>query len=230
MSKEFKKILVIRFSSLGDVVLATPVIEALKSIFPQSQIFFLTKTQYGDVLRNDPRIFTLLEFDPHGKHKGFSGFSRLVSDLRSYDFDLLVDLHANWRSFLIGHLIKSKIKLKYNKRLLSRFMMVYFKSLKIKPIHTIDSYLEVLKKIQIHAPNKTPMIFLNQDDVAFVKHFLLEEKVKKDDIVVGVHPGARWETKRWDEEKFKQVCQTLIRKLECRIILFGDTGDEQAKV
>jgi heptosyltransferase-2 len=224
---EIKKILIIRFSSLGDIVLTTPVVEALKSIFPQSQISFLTKIQYSDALRNDPRIFSLLEFDPHGKHKGISGFSRLLSDLRSYDFDLLVDLHANWRSFLIRHLIKSKIKLKYNKRLLSRFMMVYFKSLKIKPIHTIDSYLKVLKKIQIQAPNRTPMIFLNQDDVAFVEYFLLEERVKKDDIIIGVHPGARWETKRWDEEKFKQVCQTLTSKLECRIILFGDAGDEK---
>jgi heptosyltransferase-2 len=227
MSKEIKKILIIRFSSLGDAVLTTPVLETLKTKFPQSQIFFITKTQYGDVLRNDPRIFSLLEFDPHGKHKGFSGFMRLVSELRSYDFDLLVDLHANWRSFLIGHLIKSKIKLKYNKRLLSRFMMVYFKFLKTKPIHTIDSYLKVLRKIQIHTPKRTLMIFLNQDDVAFVEHFLLEERVKKDDIVIGVHPGAKWETKRWDEEKFRQVCQTLIRKLECRIILLGDAGDEK---
>jgi heptosyltransferase-2 len=224
---EIKKILIIRLSSLGDVVLTTPVIETLKTKFPQSRIFFFTKTQYGDVLRNDPRIFSLLEFDSHGKYKGFSGFSRLVSELRSYDFDMLVDLHANWRSFLVRRLTKSKIKLKYHKRLLSRFMMVYFKFLKIKPIQTIDSYLKVLRKIQIHAPNKTTMIFLNQDGVAFVEHFLLEERVKKDDIVIGVHPGAKWETKRWDEEKFRQVCQTLIRKHRCRIILFGDVGDEK---
>jgi heptosyltransferase II len=223
--KTIEKILIVRLSSLGDVVLTTPVIEALKNEFPQSRIFFLTKAQYSDVLRNDPRISSLLEFDPQGRHKGFSGFLRLLSELKSHDFDLMVDLHANWRSFLVRRLTKSKIKLKYNKRWFSRWMMVYFKFLRTKPIHTMDSYLEVLKNLPIDTSDKRPLLFLSKNDVEFMEHFLLEEKVRKDDIVVGIHPGARWETKRWDEEKFKQVCQVLTERYNYKIILMGDAKD-----
>ncbi|MCK4224037.1 MAG: glycosyltransferase family 9 protein [candidate division Zixibacteria bacterium] len=227
MQKNIEKILVLRFSSLGDIVLTTPVIGALRTKFPQSRIFFLTKAQYGDLLRADPRIFSLIEFDPAGKHKRVSGFLRLIEELRTYDFDLLIDLHANLRSFFIRHLVKSKIKLKYNKRWLSRFLTVHCKFLKTKPIHTVDSYLKVLKKMQINISEKSPLIFLNQEDVESSGHFLLEQRVKKDDIVVGVHPGARWETKRWDEKKFKQVCQALIDRFACKIMLLGGAGDEE---
>lgn len=227
MQKNIEKILIIRFSSLGDVILTTPVISALKTKFPHSRIFFLTKSQYGDVLRTDPRIFSLIQFDPTEKHKGFPGFMRLVFQLRSYDFDLLVDLHANLRSFFVRHLVKSKIKLKYNKRWLSRFLMVHCKFFKTKSIHTVNSYMKVLKKMQINTPEKNPLIFLSRDDEESSKLFLLEQKVEKDDIVVGVHPGARWQTKRWDEGKFKQVCQDLIGRHNCKIMLLGDVGDEE---
>ena len=227
MEKGIDKILVIRFSSLGDVILTTPVIGALKTKFPHSRIFFLTKAQYGDILRNDPRIFSLIEFDPRGRHKGVAGFFKLIEKLRTYDFDLLIDLHANLRSFFVCHLTKSEIKLKYNKRWLSRFLMVHFKFLKTRAVHTVDSYLGVLTKFKINIPNKNPLLFLNKEDAEFSDNFLLGQKVEKDDIVVGVHPGARWETKRWDEVKFKRVCQDLIDRLNCKIMLLGDAGDEE---
>ncbi|MGB7062969.1 MAG: glycosyltransferase family 9 protein [Candidatus Zixiibacteriota bacterium] len=220
-----KRILIIRLSSLGDVILTTPVIAALKVKFPHSELFFLSKARYGDLLRNDPRISSLVEFDPAGKDKGLSGFISLISELRSHDFDLLVDLHSNLRSLLVRHLVKSKIKLKYNKRWLSRFLMVHFKFLKTRPVSTVNSYLEVLKQLNVNTTENRILVFLNPEDVDFSDHFLLEQQVKKDDIVVGVHPGAKWETKRWDGGKFARVCQSLVEKLGCKIVLLGDAGE-----
>ena len=158
MQKEINKILIIRFSSLGDVILTTPVIAALKAKFPHSELFFLTKAGYGDLLRNDPRIFSLVELDPAGKDRGLSEFMSLISELRSYDFDLLVDLHSNLRSFLVRHLVKSRIKLKYNKRWLSRFLMVHFKFLKTRPVSTVNSYLEVLKQLNVYPTENRTLV------------------------------------------------------------------------
>jgi len=222
-----EKILIIRLSSLGDIVLTTPVVQSLKQKFPQSEIFFLTKSQYQDLLKNHPNIFSLIEFDPKEKHKGISGFLKLVRQLRAFKFDLLVDLHANLRSFFICHLLKTQIKIKYNKRWLARFLLVHFKFLKAKPTHTVDSYLERLKKIGVNSPQKEPRIFLDPESGNFLKDFLIEKKIKKDDIVVGIHPGARWETKRWTEEKFVKVCQILNQRPKLKIILFGDQKDQE---
>jgi heptosyltransferase-2 len=227
MIKKSEKILVIRLSSLGDVILTTPVLGALKDRFPHSRIYFLTKARYGDVLRADPRISSLIEFNAEGKHKGLSGFKRLVSELRSEDFGLLVDLHANLRSFLLRHLVKSRIKLKYNSHRLLRFMMVHFKSETRRGLQAVDSYLEVLRKIGVVADDKNPQIFLGPEEMSFSEHFLLERGVVKGDIIVGVHPGAKWQTKRWDESKFNLVCKEVIRRFNYKVLLFGDVGEEK---
>lgn len=222
-----EKILIIRLSSLGDIVLTTPVIKSVKQKFPQSKIFFLTKSQYQDLLKSDPNIFSLIKFDPVKKHKGILGFLKLVKELKTFNFDLVVDLHANLRSFFIRHLLKTGIKIKYDKRWWARFLLVHFKFLKAKSTHTVDSYLERLKKIGVNSFEKDPKIFLDQESENFLKDFLIEKKIEKDDIVVGIHPGARWETKRWIEEKFAKVCQILNQKAELKIILFGDQKDQE---
>jgi len=222
-----EKILIIRFSSLGDIVLTTPVIKSLKQKFPQSKISFLTKSQYQDLLRNDPNIFSLIKFDPVEKHQRISGFLKLVKELKTFKFDLMVDLHANLRSFFIRHLLKTKIKIKYDKRWLTRFLLVHFKFFKVKPTHTVDSYLKALKKIDVNSSENDPKIFLDKKSENFSKDFFIEKKIEKDDIVVGIHPGARWETKRWTEEKFARVCQILNQKPELKIILFGDQKDQE---
>ncbi len=226
MNREVKKILIIRFSSLGDVVLTTPVIGALKSAFPGSEISFLTKSQYGDVLRADPRISSLVEFDPDGADKGASGLLRLAWQLRSQDFDLLIDLHSNLRSFFVRRLVKSGMKLKYGKRWLTRFFMVHCKFLKPKSIHTVDSYLGVLRRLQIDDADRNPLVFPASGDLKFAENFLLERNVKKDDIVIAVHPGAKWDTKRWDQEKFAEVCRAVIDRLGAKVMLLGDEREK----
>jgi heptosyltransferase-2 len=222
-----EKILVIRLSSLGDIVLTTPVIRSLKRKFPQSQIFFLTKSQYQDLLKNDPDIFSSIKFEPKENHKGIRGFLKLVKMLRAFEFDLVIDLHANLRSFFIRHLLKTRIKIKYDKNWLARFLLVHFKFLKIKSKHTVDRYLETLKKIGMNSSEKGPKIFLDREGENFSKDFWAEKKIEKDDIVVGIHPGAKWETKRWAEEKFAEVCQILNQKQKLKIILFGDQKDQE---
>jgi heptosyltransferase-2 len=227
MDGKFDKILIIRFSSLGDIVLTTPVIDSLKAEFPESKIYFLTKARYSDLLKADPRIFSVVEFDQEGKHKGVKGFFKLISELRSQDFDLLIDLHGNIRSFFVRHLISSRKKFKYHKKRIARLLMVHCKFIRTEPIHTVDSYLEVLNRLQIKTEKRIPKVFPHQSDIEFTDNFLLEHGVKKDDILLGVHPGARWDTKRWDQGKFAQVCQALIERLGVKVLLMGESREEE---
>ena len=74
---------------------------------------------------------------------------------------------------------------------------------------------------------KNPQIFPNQKDENSLRDFLIEKRIEKDDIVVGIHPGARWETKRWNEEKFAEVCRLLNQRQEVKVILFGDQTDQE---
>jgi heptosyltransferase-2 len=227
MDRKIERILIIRFGSLGDVVLTTPVIDALKAAFPAAEISFLTKVRYRDLLKADPRIARLVEFDSCGRHRGIGGLMKLISELRSGDFDLLVDLHSNLRSFVVRRLVRSRIKIRYDKRRWSRFLMVHCKFFKTKPVHTVDSYLAALRPLGLTTRDRTPMVFPPEDDLRFTENFLLERNVKMGDIVIGVHPGAKWEPKRWEPEKFAQVCRALTDRLKAKIVMFGEAGEEE---
>jgi len=232
--KEIKKILIIRLSSMGDIILTFPVIETLKDNFPNSEIFYLTKNKYKDLLKSHLQIDTIIELHSEGKHKNVFGFLGLIKELNQHNFDLIIDLHSNLRSFFIRRWVRGGIKIKYNKRSIQRFLMVHFKFLKIKSKHTVDLYLDILKRLKskvspsgwIDAWNRIPKYYLEEKDDIFAQQFL-KEKGWKDEILVGMAPGARWETKIWDKEKFAETGKILKEKFSAMILLCGDENDRE---
>jgi heptosyltransferase II len=232
--KEIKRILIIRLSSMGDIILTFPVIEALKNSFPSSEIFYLTKNKYKDLLKDHPQIDYLLELDSEGKHKNVSGFVTLIKELNGFDFDLIIDLHANLRSFFVRRLVRGKAKLKYKKRGIQRFLIVHCKFLKMKSKHTIDLYLDVLKRLKFKGSatgwmdswNRIPKYHLEDKNNVFAQQFL-KEKGWKDEMLIGMAPGARWKTKIWDKEKFAETGKILSEQFSAKILLCGDESDRE---
>ena len=233
--KQIKTILIIRLSSMGDIILTFPVIETLKDNFPNSKIVYLTKNKYTDLLRNHPQIDCLVELDSEGKHKNVSGFVTLIKELNGFDFDLIIDLHANLRSFFVRRLVRGKIKFKYKKRGIQRFLIVHCKFLKIKSKHTVDLYLDLLKRSQsrvstsglIDSSNRIPKYYLEEKSKGFAQQFL-KDRGWKNEILIGMAPGARWETKIWDKETFAETGKILSEKLSAKILLCGDENDREA--
>ena len=99
------KILVIRFSSIGDIVLVTPVLRALRQAFPEAETWVLVKEEYTPILNGNPHITGVIPLETQGKHKGIKGLMGLIRTLRAEGFDLVIDLHANLRSFLVTALM-----------------------------------------------------------------------------------------------------------------------------
>ncbi|MFH0931453.1 MAG: HAD-IIIA family hydrolase [Candidatus Zixiibacteriota bacterium] len=226
MQQNKYKILIIRLSSLGDIILTTPVLDALKENFKNSEIYFLTKRKYQGLFESDPRVSSVIYFEPGGKDKGLSGLFRLIRRLNQEKFDLMVDLHSNLRSFFIRHLVKARKKIWYHKRLIPRFLMVYFKKWKVKPVSTIDCYLEGLGKIGLKIYNRIPKLYSKNEEGLWADNYLLESGVKIDEVLIGIAPGAKWETKRWDKEKFSLVAKNLSQELSSKILLVGDKNDQ----
>ncbi|MBP5758947.1 MAG: glycosyltransferase family 9 protein, partial [Bacteroidales bacterium] len=91
--KQMRKILVIRFSSIGDIVLTTPVVRCLKKQFPDAEIHFLTKKKFAQVVANNPYISKV--------HCFSDNLSETIKELRAERFDFVVDLHRNLRSMRV---------------------------------------------------------------------------------------------------------------------------------
>ena len=226
MQQNKYKILIIRLSSLGDIILTTPVLDALKENFKNSEIYFLTKRKYQGLFESDPRVSSVIYFEPGGKDKGLSGLFRLTRRLNQEKFDLVVDLHSNLRSYFIRHLVKARKKIWYHKRLIPRLLMVYFKKWKVKPVSTVDCYLKGLGKIGLRIYNRIPKLYSKNEERLWADNYLLESGVKKDEVLIGIAPGAKWETKRWDKDKFSFLAKSLSQELSSKFLLVGDKNDQ----
>lgn len=136
-----QKILVIRFSSLGDILLTFPVYKALKEKFPQAKISVLTKSQFAQILSSNRYVDEILVF---------RGVFSSVKKIDSENFDLVIDLHANLRSRLICALAGTRRKIRYRKDSFYRRIFVNWKI--ITPSlqkHTVERYIDCLKELGI---------------------------------------------------------------------------------
>src|SRR5271156_1571046 len=112
---DFLKILIIRFSSIGDIILTTPVIRAAKKSFPNADIYFITKPEYADLVR----------FNPHLSGVFILSENMFVTrkELAGYTFDYILDLQNNPKSRFIRRFVPAKTAL-YKKNNLKKFLLV----------------------------------------------------------------------------------------------------------
>ncbi len=203
---ESYKILVIRFSSIGDIVLTTPIVRALKQQLKNVEIHYLTKKTNYSLLQNNKyidKIHLLEDLD-------------LLRKLRNYKFNYIVDLHNNLRTLKIKALlgIKSKAFPKLN---IKKFLLVNFKINKLPNIHIVDRYFEATSRLGVINDNKGLDFFLQEED--FVSPDALPLDFSNGYIAVVV--GSKHFTKQMPLNILTQICKGLNKP----IILLGDKTD-----
>jgi ADP-heptose:LPS heptosyltransferase len=127
-----KKILVIRFSSIGDIVLTTPVVRCLKHTFPEAEIHYLTKKRFEQILAPNPYINKL--------HLLEDNLQEVIGRLRQEHFDYVVDLHHNLRTLIVKTALM-KPSSSYNKLNMEKWLLVQFKVNRLPPVHIVDRYM-----------------------------------------------------------------------------------------
>ncbi len=149
-NKDNKKVLVIRLSSLGDIVLLSPVFKNIKEAWPNARITLLVKEQFAQALSGHPDIDEIMVF---------KGFLPTLAEIRRGRFTHLLDLHATMRTILLSALSGIPNKARYNKNTVERRMYVKFK--KSSPVlqkHTLEKYLEALAAWDIPINHTTPQL------------------------------------------------------------------------
>ncbi|MCK4594255.1 glycosyltransferase family 9 protein, partial [bacterium] len=117
------RFLVIRLSSLGDVILTTPFLRALRRRFPEAEIHFLTKTVYAGLIETHPAVDSVIPFDTNVKH----ALSQAVKRLRTNRYDIIFDLHKNLRSVPLSRMAKPCRILRIDKATLRRRLLIGLK-------------------------------------------------------------------------------------------------------
>lgn len=206
--KILNKVLIIRFSSIGDIVLTSPVIRCLKDQSPGTEIHFLTKKQYHPVLASNPHISKIWIYD--------NDFRELIPRLRKEDFSFIVDLHRNFRSRFVTMNLRKPFG-SFPKLNFKKWLLVNAKIDILPDIHLVDRYFRALTKPGIRNDGKGLEYFIPPG-----------EEVDPSGIVrgnaagyVAFSIGGMHNTKIFPEDKVISVCKML----ETPVILLGGTGD-----
>ncbi|MBZ0200441.1 MAG: lipopolysaccharide heptosyltransferase II [Ignavibacteriaceae bacterium] len=204
-----KKILIVRFSSLGDVLLTSPFIRSLKKQFPNLIIDFVVKESYKDILVNNPYINKLYTL-PSQKDK----LLQFAIDLYENNYDLIVDLQNNFRSSSLIKKLNGR-KTVFNKRTILKFLLVKFKinMLKDEP------------QIPLRYAETIPGFKLDPGGLDLFGNKMPNKKLEANNNLIGFCPGSRHFTKMWPKEYFIEL-GNILSKAGYRIVLFGGKSDK----
>ena len=222
-----KKILVIRFSAMGDVALSAPVISSVLDQNSSIEIVFLSRPLFKPFFQNHERL-TFIGADLKGRHKGILGLKKLQKELlKEHDFDAVIDLHDVLRSKLLRTYFKASglscfsiDKGRNEKKDLIKGK-IPFQKLK----HTTQRYLDVFKKAGISTSlNSGPWLQPNISD-ASIDFLKINNCETKDNPWVGIAPFAAHQSKEWPIDKMKTVISQLINAGKT-VFLFGGGQNE----
>jgi len=212
------KFLIIRFSSIGDIVLTTPVIRCLKKQVPDAEIHFLVKDSFRSIVQHNPYIDKV--------HVLAHSWELMIEELKVEEYDYIIDLHHNTKTLRVKNALKKK-SFSFYKLNIQKYFYTAFKINMLPDVHIVDRYL------------KTVASFGVKNDGAGLDYFIAEqEKIKRQDIpashtagYIACVIGAAHGTKRWPIHKWKEFCT----KMNHPIILLGGSedrvnGDEIAAV
>ena len=202
------KFLILRFSSIGDIVLTTPVIRCLKKKFPEAEIHYATKKAFQTILRHNPYIdkFHLLD----------DSVFTLVNELKQQKFDYVIDLHHNQRTWLIKAMLGVK-SFSFDKLNFEKWLMVNFKINKLPQQHIVDRYLNACKELGVQNDGEGLDYFISKEDEVDI-HSL---PAAFHNGYVGWVIGAKQKTKQFPVDKIINA----LSKIELPVVLLGGKED-----
>ncbi|MCI0527275.1 MAG: glycosyltransferase family 9 protein, partial [Nitrospira sp.] len=213
----------IRFSSIGDIILTSPVIRVLREKFPDARIDMVVKQEYAELVSTNPRLDHIYTFD---KKTGLPGLLSLIQQVRSIRYDLILDLHRNLRSSLLywgGGAIR---RLRYCRPTLKRALLVYGGINLYKEIVPVpDLYFRPLKKLGLANDGKGLELWPTPGHQGKATALLLENQVKDSELLIGFSPMAAHTMKRWEQKGFITLGVALVERYGARIVIFGGKDD-----
>ena len=202
------KFLIIRFSSIGDIVLTTPVARCLKKQVVTAEVHYLTKAAFRPVLAANPYIDKI--------HLLGDDWEALMEQLRGEDFDYVIDLHHNVRTLKVKKAL-DKQSFSFNKLNIQKWLYTNFKWNRMPDVHIVDRYLETLRSFGVRNDGQGLDYFIPSADELQPTDIPTSHQAG----YIGVVIGAALATKQLPLHKLKEVCTMLQHPL----ILLGGPED-----
>ncbi len=228
-----KKMLLVKLSSIGDVVHSLPILKVLRGRYPKAHIAWVVKPFCKEIIEGNPYLDEVLIFE-RGKWGSMKNaacavrdFGRLIRKIRRRKFDMVVDLQGLFYTGLITFLSGSPLRLGFaNAREFSHLFYNRKVHVPTMDLHAVDRYLLMAKALGISGGGMDFTIRISQQDRQFVQDFLRRTQVRSPSgPLIAMNPSARWITKQWNVEKFAELADALHDQWGANIVLIGSHED-----
>ena len=232
-ARTFDRILIIKPSSLGDVIHALPVLDGLRRAWPAAKIDWLVGEAFAGILEGHPAIDTLIRFDRRRFARLLTSptvamaFLSFCRDLRQRAYDLVIDLQGLFRSGWLSRATRAPLRLGFSdaREGATLFYNQYMPRFP-QDTHAVDRNLSALSMLGIEVDQVRFDLPVDPQAHARVEKLLLASDMGSPVRVVAVVPGGRWETKVWFPDRFSATINALQEAPDVRCVLLG-AGDER---
>lgn len=215
-----RKLLVIRFGGMGDIIMATPSLRALAARFPEASIDVIVGGGMTGSLAGHPCVRRVLTFDKRGEDAKPAPFLAFLALLWRERYDLVVNLHPSVKSFLMAAAARPKRLLTFRKRILKRDGMA---------AHAIDDFAKELRPLGVEDLADRSLDFVVPDDAVKSVDRLLEDLgVRPGERLVVINPAASRPINRWPQERFRAVARHFADRPSTRVVVTGGSSQHRS--
>ena len=204
------KVLVVRFSSIGDIVLTTPVVRCLKEQL-NAEVHFLTKNAFKGIVDTNPNVDKVYAIQ--------KGLNDVLGDLKSEEYDYVVDLHSNLRTRILKFKLR-KPAFTFDKLNFKKWLLVRFKMNKMPDVHIVERYLETVNSLGVVNDQKGLSYYIPEKDKVEVSTI---NQVVQSGNYLSIVIGAAHFTKRIPIEMIVKACEGV----NVPVLLLGGKGDKE---
>ncbi len=221
-----KRILIVQTAFIGDVILTLPLLQEVKTHFPDAEVDFIAIPSSKNILESNPLINYLYIYDKRQRDKGIAPYLRLIKRLRGRRYDLALVPHRSIRSAGLVFAARIPRRIGFDKssgRFLFNTLLPYPKN-----VHEINRNLRLLTPLGIDAEKKVfPEMHFSREDETIVHNWLKEKELNGNQKCIAFAPGSVWATKRWLPAHFARLARHLSGN-GFQIILIGSAQDREA--
>lgn len=220
-----KKFLVVRTDRIGDVVLSTPVPEALKRKYPHSQVSMMVSTYTREIFKYNPWVDEVIIDD----HSGFKGFFKSVRTLKNRKFYVAILLRPTLKLALILFLSGIKVRIGTGYRAYGfLFNHKIYRHRKTIEKHELEYNLNMLIPLGISEEKMMPRIYLSPEEARYSKRIYEDLNIREENLKIVIHPGSGHSSLNYPLEKFAWLADKLIEGFSAKVVLTG--GQKEIKL
>ncbi len=211
------RILLVRFSSIGDILLTTPLVRALRERYPPAEITYLTKAAFAPLVRDNPRITRVLTLEPGARLRP------LAAELRALRCTHLLDLHGSTRSRALRLLVPGRWR-GYRHHRVAREMLIRFKrDIYPRQLPVAERYFDAAAGLDVHPDGRPPELYCAPGVDAAVGEWLEARRLAEGPLLVFA-PGAAHATKQWPAASWRTLTASVLTQ-GWRVVFAGGPGD-----